>query len=103
MNQRFGTAHKPALTVVGCWSPTLAAARHYLQQERHCGDSQELDAQKHWPFSTRGMLLMLQFTDLQGLIYRVGNRCENTVKALELGRYLDHSTHVHHSYERKKK
>ena len=58
---------------------------------------------KRQPFSTRGFLLMLQFTDLQGLIYQMGDQWENTVKPRELGRYLDHSTHVHHIYERKRK
>lgn len=47
--------------------------------------------------------MALQFTDLQGVMYGMGDRCENTVKLLELGRYLDRSTHVHHIYERKRK
>ena len=33
----------------------------------------------------------------------MGDPCENTVKLRELGRYLDHSPHVHHIYERKRK
>lgn len=44
------------------------------------------------PFLSRGILLAMLLTDLQGSIWQTGDQCENTVRLLRLEGYLDYST-----------
>lgn len=81
-------------------SRELAAQRCFRQQRCHPGDSWPVwngGNRNSGPFSSRGILLAMLLTDLQGLIYRMGDQCENIVKLLKLGRYLDYLTHGYHS------